>query len=541
MFDEEHSWVGVSLSELYGSQCPWDAPQFPVIKPAYNHEVLFHVSDDGYNEINNQPPKPQSGVDKWDQDYVRMPCSSHSLHPVVEGDTTNLKKRWEIIQNALEKPMKNSQDLEDAILSYNTEFKSIWEFSALHKLFNEYLEEEESKSFFSVTLPAITKLALALPRLVQSPIPLLRLYQSGRSKAVLGKLKCICHYFRKVCMKVPVGVMTFMRVSIPLQDCPEWASSNKLIGGTPLHVDSKKKIEDGTGLIQMNFANRYLGGGVLRRGCVQEEIRMVICPELMVSMLFTEVLAPTEALLTIGCERYSIYSGYSSTFEWAGDYDDTTPYDSSGRRRCAVLAIDATPFRKPEDQYKPEAILRELNKASVSACTSTFEARLSYPGVATGNWGCGAYRGSPHLKSLLQIMACTEARRPIAYYTFDDTKLRNDIINIYKLLSKHNVTVGQLYELILKFNETDVPRSQLYAFIRQALRNEEKSTPSKFEGHVYMGLQGVPGLFSCMEDTPMGSEVFIIESGAGFVIESGTSVKLVAKYGLEKHRAESPL
>lgn len=43
-----------------------------------------------------------------------------------------------------------------------------------------------------------------------------------------------------------------------------------------------------------------VGGGVIGWGCVQEEIRFVICPELLVSRLFTERLGPTEALLMIG-------------------------------------------------------------------------------------------------------------------------------------------------------------------------------------------------------------------------------------------------
>lgn len=38
----------------------------------------------------------------------------------------------------------------------------------------QYLEEEESEYFFNVTLPEIVKLALALPKLIQSPIPLLK-------------------------------------------------------------------------------------------------------------------------------------------------------------------------------------------------------------------------------------------------------------------------------------------------------------------------------------------------------------------------------
>lgn len=43
-----------------------------------------------------------------------------------------------------------------------------------------------------------------------------------------------------------------------------------------------------------------VGGGVLGYGCVQEEIRFAICPELLVSRLFTEQLSHNEALLIIG-------------------------------------------------------------------------------------------------------------------------------------------------------------------------------------------------------------------------------------------------
>ena len=50
----------------------------------------------------------------------------------------------------------------------------------------------------------------------------------------------------------------------------------------------------------MDFANKYIGGGVLREGSVQEEIRFVICPELIVSLLFTEVLDPNEAVVITG-------------------------------------------------------------------------------------------------------------------------------------------------------------------------------------------------------------------------------------------------
>lgn len=45
---------------------------------------------------------------------------------------------------------------------------------------------------------------------------------------------------------------------------------------------------------------RYLGGGVLGLGCVQEEIRFVLCPELIISRLFTQALEKTDALIITG-------------------------------------------------------------------------------------------------------------------------------------------------------------------------------------------------------------------------------------------------
>lgn len=97
-------------------------------------------------------------------------------------------------------------------------------------------------------------------------------------------------------------------------------------------------------------------------GCVQEEIRFVICPELMVTMLVTEALDDTEALIVTGIERYSKYEGYSNSFKWSGDFIDETPRDSSGRRMTSVVAIDALYFTQPALQFDLNKITRELNK-----------------------------------------------------------------------------------------------------------------------------------------------------------------------------------
>lgn len=51
---------------------------------------------------------------------------------------------------------------------------------------------------------------------------------------------------------------------------------------------------------KQHCAFRFLGGGVLGLGCVQEEIRFVLSPELLISRLFTQRLDNTEALIITG-------------------------------------------------------------------------------------------------------------------------------------------------------------------------------------------------------------------------------------------------
>jgi len=74
---------------------------------------------------------------------------------------------------------------------------------------------------------------------------------------------------------------------------------------------------------------------------VQEEIRFMINPELIVGMLFMASMDDNEAIEIVGAERFSQYMGYGSSFRFVGDYIDSKPIDSMGRRRTRIVAIDA--------------------------------------------------------------------------------------------------------------------------------------------------------------------------------------------------------
>ncbi len=139
---------------------------------------------------------------------------------------------------------------------------------------------------------------------------------------------------------------------------------------------------------QVDFANSYIGGGVLGHGCVQEEIRFLLSPELIASRLFTERLQNNECLVITGMpwslnrlecahfmrpffcnagfERFSNYEGYSRGFRFSGNHEDATPLDRPSRhRRSQLVAIDALHFRDAREQFKQENIERELDKAYV--------------------------------------------------------------------------------------------------------------------------------------------------------------------------------
>nr|XP_024219527.1 poly(ADP-ribose) glycohydrolase [Halyomorpha halys] len=335
----EAPWCGVPLDELKGKNV-FDSLQ--PVRPSPTHIVCFKLPlIDGRRPV----PFPETFNDKWDTIHVRMPQSPQSLFPVSENE---LKPRWQLVKSAFTKGIKCSNDLEAAIFSYNSKNSQKWSFDALHQFFSETLAPEESSYFFSNIFPDIVKLALEVETAFKSGIPFLkkgesksisisqeqagillanaflstfprrnsptqyskyptinfnRLFQCGSLRSVQEKLKCFVNYFRRICKKRPEGVITYTRRHINPNALPIWSSIDKTL--PKLHISSEGTIEDeGSGLIEIDFANKFIGGGVLGRGSVQEEIKFLICPELVVARLFTEVLDDTEAVIVIGL--YSI-------------------------------------------------------------------------------------------------------------------------------------------------------------------------------------------------------------------------------------------
>jgi poly(ADP-ribose) glycohydrolase len=72
--------------------------------------------------------------------------------------------------------------------------------------------------------------------------------------------------------------------------------------------------------------------------------------------------------------------------------------------------------------------------------------------VATGNWGCGAFKGDPQLKCILQWIATSACGRPeMKYYTFNDARMDQLEEVVSKLSSSSINTVGGLCEATMEY------------------------------------------------------------------------------------------
>ena len=108
---------------------------FVLIKDIFYHNkhhiVLFELP------MIHEILRPHISVEKWDGDHVRMPFSKESKFvDIYDGNKKNMRLRWELIIKSLKTEYTTSHDLENAIISYNTRYEKIWNFKALHILFN---------------------------------------------------------------------------------------------------------------------------------------------------------------------------------------------------------------------------------------------------------------------------------------------------------------------------------------------------------------------------------------------------------------------
>ncbi|CAF4035650.1 unnamed protein product [Rotaria sordida] len=502
-------------------------PQMIDMEKVQKDKYTLMISPFRYDQLypNHEPRPINDGhyIDRWNKNYVRMPCSPcYTLGK-------NRQPIWTMISNQLANLRKKCDNKIATVEDLKTTIEFCtghhYDMYCLETLINKVYTNSERIHFMSIVLSTICSLALNVDRICSRSPPLLRigtthsvtmsqlqaasllacaffclfpyrsnneqndeyenfqdpnfnqLYRYGPPQKI-EKLKCILHYFRRITNKMPIGVITFKRYSLPDNSYPNWSSSIARL--CDMHLTTGKKIEDVKYTLQVDFANKYIGGGVLGSGCVQEEIRFTICPEMLVSLLLCEKMEINECIFLIGCERYSTYKGYANSFQFDGNYEDKTlkynqNRDNWGQKWCHLVAMDAFCFRDPIVQYDMKYVKRELIKAYTSFYPQTMKfERANMFGIATGNWGCGAFNGDRQLKAIIQLMAASEAGRPLIYAAYLDKNLVKSFFEVYEYLLKQQATVRDLYRYLKRYSTENNQRS-LFEYILKTSISSLKS------------------------------------------------------------------
>jgi poly(ADP-ribose) glycohydrolase len=266
---------------------------------------------------------------------------------------------------------------------------------------------------------------------------------SARWPAELAKLRCVLTYFDRIAEATPRGRLTIERLVAAGRTAAQWAAEPSPL--LPLTVDAEGSIEDAHGCRQVDFANRYLGGGVLSGGCVQEEIRFAVAPELCVAMIASPVMQAEEAIVVYGAERFAQTQGYAQSLQHVGPFADPCARAEDGTPDIELVAIDAVDYRRRDAtaQYTEAVILRELGKAR-----SGFLRDARGLPIASGNWGCGAFGGDPPLKAVLQWLAASAEGRALRYFSFGDRRV-GDLASFAATVRERQFTVGGLFQRLL--------------------------------------------------------------------------------------------
>ncbi|GKT34323.1 Poly(ADP-ribose) glycohydrolase like protein [Aduncisulcus paluster] len=243
-----------------------------------------------------------------------------------------------------------------------------------------------------------------------------------------------------------------------------------------------------------DFSSRKVGGGVLNAGCVQEEIYMSQCPELITSVLLCTPLKHDESVWVSGALPYGDFTGYKNTFHCTHPFTyeelilsdmeksekEKVPLDLEDLRDIKCISTGdelkhlSLPSMSPESMETPTISVQTRDVTCVVAdalrCASvplqyqlidlfvdrelvklmvTFSdprlPKLTAP-LAGGQFGCGVFKGDPYLKGLLQIIVASCLGVKLELYPFNNDKVHSIWSRI--LESCNGISISDVMKLI---------------------------------------------------------------------------------------------
>jgi hypothetical protein len=208
-----------------------------------------------------------------------------------------------------------------------------------------------------------------------------------------------------------------------------------------INIYTKGSLLDGDASYCVDFANKYIGGGVLIGGCAQEEKLFAIQTEAIVSILFMEKMGNNDAIRIDNIIQYSNYEGYGESFVFKSN---AIGNDTNKIKKTKIIAIDAFPHSQIRDQ---KIIERDIYKAFVGFKMVFYDEKEGNEEktIATGNWGCGVFGGDFELKFLQQwIAASFVGIKRLDYYTFNNKNMKYIIEKLKEIKNKYR-KVKDLY------------------------------------------------------------------------------------------------
>ena len=129
-----------------------------------------------------------------------------------------------------------------------------------------------------------------------------------------------------------------------------WSSVDSSLLPVTLHNTMNLEVNQEASLV--DFANLSIGGGVLSSGMVQEEIMALNHPEMLPSLLITELLLDNESLEICGACKMAENKGYSYKTTFFRIFEPEKigkeNIDNFGCKKHNIIAIDALYFKTNE-------------------------------------------------------------------------------------------------------------------------------------------------------------------------------------------------
>ena len=237
-----------------------------------------------------------------------------------------------------------------------------------------------------------------------------------------------------------------------------------------IEIIEKGSLFDSDASFCVDFANKYIGGGVLSGGCVQEEILFVVEPEAIVSIFFMEKMEDNDAIRIDNLIQFSNYSGYGRSFKY-----EESAIKKGEIKKHNIIAIDAV-CDYSKGGIDKESVERDLIKAYIGFNLINLEEenvlKLKKT-IATGNWGCGAFGGDFELKFIQQWLAATFAGvEKLYYYTFERKEMNFVNENLKKMESY------KAYDLYLAMITEVLFKGEVLKIIINRYENSNKNHPT---------------------------------------------------------------